>query len=267
MMVSGIVFDIKKFAVHDGPGIRTTIFLKGCAAQCWWCHNPESQESQPLKVQKEHLLEGTIIREEEEIGKRMTSEEVMQEIKQDLLFFEESGGGVTFSGGEPLMQPEFLLELLRLCRDNNIHTALDTSGHAPPEIFADIINEVDLFLYDLKIIDNQSHVSYTGLDNQPILFNLKTLINRKKKVILRFPVIPDITDTEQNLAHVETYIHSLGNGIHEINLLPFHNIAKSKYHRLGWDNRMETIKTPSNTRLQELQLRFEKNGFYVKIGG
>jgi pyruvate formate lyase activating enzyme len=266
-MVSGIVFDIKKYAVHDGPGIRSTIFLKGCPAQCWWCHNPESQDPAPVKVQKEYSIDGETVTEEEEIGTLMTSQQVMMEINKDIIFFDESGGGVTFSGGEPLMQANFLSEILDLCRVNSIHTALDTTGYAPPDVFNSVMNKVDLFLFDLKFIDESKHLNYTGVSNKQTLFNLKTLIQLKKNVILRFPVIPGITDNAENLGQVKSFILTIADGINEINLLPYHNIAGSKYQRLSKENKMIGKKEPSKNRLSELKKEFENSGLLVKIGG
>jgi pyruvate formate lyase activating enzyme len=266
-MISGVVFHIKRYAVHDGPGIRTTIFLKGCASRCWWCHNPESQESEPELVNKINKLNGIDLQESELIGKTMTAHEVLNEIDKDILFFDESGGGVTFSGGEPLMQPEFLSQLLILCKKKSIHTAIDTTGYATLEVFQGIASHVDLFLYDIKFIDDVMHQKYTGVSNCEILQNLKFLINSEKKVILRFPVVPDITDTEQNIYQIKAFISEVKKGSQDVDLLPYHTIANAKYKRLCKENKMLGIREPSPARLNELKKEFEQLGLNVKIGG
>ena len=186
IMVKGIIFDIKHYAIHDGPGIRTTVFLKGCAASCWWCHNPESQCLEIEKTARTNTFDGICVEEEEIVGNLMTVEEVMHEIMKDKVFYDESGGGATFSGGEPLIQPDFLKAVLKHCRNRGIHTTLDTTGYASWETFKSIIPNVDLFLYDIKFVDDSQHQKYTGVSNASILYNLKNLVRHKKKIILRF---------------------------------------------------------------------------------
>ena len=150
-----MIFDIKRFAVHDGPGIRCTVFLKGCLAHCWWCHNPESQLLEPEMTTKKQTLDGRSFVEKEIVGKIMSVGEVMTEIKKDTIYYDESGGGVTLSGGEPLMQAEFLSALVKSCRKEKIHTALDTSGYASTEILRSLIDLIDLYLFDIKIINDE----------------------------------------------------------------------------------------------------------------
>jgi len=266
-MISGVVFDIKRFAIHDGPGIRLTIFFKGCASRCWWCHNPESQESEPETVTRITKLDGIDLEEQELIGKTMTVHDVIAEIEKDIAFFDESGGGVTFSGGEPLMQPDFLAQLLILCSNLGVHTALDTSGYAAPDIFNSIIDKVDLFLYDLKFIDDNWHQKFSGVSNQQILQNLSFLIAAQKNVIVRFPVVPGITDTKENIKQVKSYLTTIRKGISEIDLLPYHAIATGKYKRLCKENKMRGTNEPSQERLRELKKEFEQLSLNVKIGG
>ncbi|OYT13869.1 MAG: hypothetical protein B6I19_02890 [Bacteroidetes bacterium 4572_114] len=165
----GIVFDIKRFAIHDGPGIRTTIFLKGCPLKCWWCHNPESQDIKTFTDVKTIVLDGAPFEKQEEIGKLMSVEELLEIIEKESVFYDESGGGVTFSGGEPLLQHEFLLEILKALKQKNIHTTVDTCGFAKWEIFEQIIDYTDLFLYDLKHIDQKKHKLFTGADNKQMI--------------------------------------------------------------------------------------------------
>lgn len=264
--MKGLIFDIKRYALHDGPGIRQTIFFKGCALRCWWCHNPESQTTTPEIIIKEYSLDGSSFCEEEDVGRYMTVDEVMDEIKREIVFFEESNGGVTFSGGEPLLQHQFLKELALACRQNNIHCTLDTCGYAQSRVMDSIAGLIDLFLYDLKFIDDDLHQQYTGASNSMILENLGRLANNGHDVTIRFPVIPGITDTAGNITMVIDYIHSL-QLIKKIDLLPYHAIAGHKYRLLRKENKMTDTKSPSDARMQELKNIFEKHGFTVRIGG
>ncbi len=267
MKDSGIIFDIKKFAIHDGPGIRTTIFLKGCSLICWWCHNPESQKLEPeLILKSKGSIDNQLADSMETIGKEITVDEVLEEIEKDKIFYDESGGGVTFSGGEALMQPEFLISLLQMCKEKGIHIALDTSGYAQKEIFEKFIEFVDLFLYDLKIIDNAKHMYYTGVSSDLILSNLELLNKKDKHVIIRIPIIPGITDTEENLSQLSDFIKSLRN-IHKVSLLPYNKMGEEKYRRLNKVYKTENIKSPSSERMIEIKNYFEKSGLNVEIGG
>ncbi len=261
---TGIVFNIQRYAVHDGPGIRVTVFLKGCPLRCWWCHNPESLRMEPESIFPS--WEGQGVDKETILGKTMTVQEVMTEIEKELIFFDESGGGVTFSGGEPLMQPEFLKAMLECCHKQEIHTALDTSGYAPPHVLQSIIDHVDLFLYDLKIMDDTIHWKYTGVSNRMILENLQTLSRRGKLVFIRFPVIPNITDTQKNIIDMRVFLTDL-KSIQQINLLPYHRIAEGKYEKLQQENKMAGVTPPSEEQLNGLKKEFEKHGFRVTIGG
>ena len=199
------------------------------------------------------------------VGKEYTVEELMKEIEKDVLYFDNSGGGVTFSGGEPLFQADFLLEVLKECKKRYIHRALDTAGFASREVLASIMDYVDLFLYDLKLIDEKKHIKYTGVSNALIKENLRFLVDsgRAKDVIIRFPVIPGITDTPDNVDDIVEFISSL-KGLREIDLLPFHEVSE-KYNRLDKDYRMTIHESPSRDRLLEIKERFEDIGLYVKI--
>ena len=263
-MLKGFIFDIKRFAVHDGPGIRTSVFLKGCPCSCWWCHNPESIKPYPQKITKTIFLDGKTFKKEEIIGSLMSVFDVMTEIRKDKIFYDESGGGVTFSGGEPLMQSEFLLELLKECKIENIHTTVDTSGFVNEGKLLEIIDCVDLFLYDLKLINNELHKKYTGVSNKVILQNLQILVNRHKPIIIRIPIIPSITDTNENLEEIIDFLNDLP-AIKEINLLPYHNIAKEKYKRLNMEyHRYPKVKQEKLDRIKHM---FKHAGYKVKIGG
>ena len=261
--MQGTVFDIKKFAIHDGPGIRTTVFLKGCPLDCWWCHNPEGRhpESETADVKKETAASAPEI----QVGMPMTVAELMTEIEKDILFYDESNGGVTFSGGEPLMQPDFLAALLTRCRRQGIHTALDTTGYALPEIMARISPLVDLFLYDLKFMDDLRHQKYTGVPNGRILANLRYLVKTGRSVRVRFPMIPRINDTADNLDAMSIFLREMG--LKQIDLLPYHRIHRQKYHRLGQPDRLADITSPQESRIERTRTYFESCGMTVKVGG
>lgn len=265
----GIIFNIKKFAIHDGPGIRTTIFLKGCPLRCWWCHNPEGLRLEPQKITIENKNEKEKLASwetQEIIGREMSVNEIMEEIKKDIIFYEESNGGVTFSGGEPLMQLEFLYSLLHECKKQHIHTALDTSGYSSLEDLKKINNFIDLYLYDLKIMEDQNHIKYTGVSNKQIIKNLKYLSQNGKQTLIRIPIIPEITDTAINITQLGEFISSLNN-VKRVNLLPYHRIGKNKYDKLKMEYKMKDIQSPTNEKMEEIKNDFENFGFQVKIGG
>lgn len=265
--MKGLIFDIKRFAVHDGPGIRQTIFFKGCPLNCWWCHNPESRLCSQEIITEKKPLDGMVFTDEKTVGQWVTPEEVMHEIEKETVFFDESGGGVTFSGGEPLQQFDFLMALLKACREKDIHTTLDTSGYCKEDKFEKLIGEVDLFLYDLKLMDENLHKKYAGVSNRIILNNLKLLSEEGAEVIIRFPVVPDITHTRKNVDALKNYIHTLKPGIHEIHLLPYHNTGKGKYERFSIPDRMNGVGSLNINDLTELKKEFEAIGFEVRIGG
>jgi pyruvate formate lyase activating enzyme len=298
---TGMIFDIKRFAVHDGPGIRTTIFLKGCPLKCWWCHNPEgislSNEiffhdykcmgcKNCVQVCPQGAMittkNGVLISRERCIpcvkcvdvcptgalqiaGYEISVEEVLNNIKKDAHYYSASAGGVTFSGGEPLTQPMFLKAVLKRCGEKGIHTTLDTSGYASLKVFKSIVDDVDLLLYDLKLLNDKQHQKYTGVSNKLIKNNLETASKRGKDIILRFSVIPKITDTKENIDELVSFLSSL-DGMHEIDLLPFHNVNE-KYKRLGKEYKMEDVISPSDGNMKSIKGTLEKMGFYVKIGG
>ncbi len=261
MSDSGYIFDIKKFAIHDGPGIRTTVFLKGCAMDCWWCHNPESQKLEPEEIEK--ATQHDVL---ETIGTKTSVEDILEEVEKDRIFYEESGGGVTFSGGEALIQNEFLYSLLESCKRNNLHTVLDTTGYTKWEILEKISKQVDLFLYDLKLIDEDLHKKYTGVSNKLILENLRKLDKNNSKIIIRVPIVPNITDTEENLNQISDIIKDLKN-VQRVDLLPYNKMGEEKYKRLKRDYRTKDITPPSEERMNEIKNFFEEKSFKVKIGG
>jgi pyruvate formate lyase activating enzyme len=298
----GTIFDIKKFSVHDGPGIRTTVFFKGCPLSCWWCHNPESQSPQPeiqyfesrcilcgdcaaacendaiRFVADKRLWEQSRCRlcgdcaaacsteAVQLVGYTAELAEVMREIERDIPYYDQSGGGVTFSGGEPLQQWEFLAALLERCREHEIHTAVDTSGLAAWSHFERILPYTKLFLYDLKLMDAAKHRRYTGVSNELILENLHRLAKAGANLRVRIPLIPGINDDEANLAASLDFLVSLET-VRQVDLLPYHNIASDKYRRMAHNYALAELETPSDSYMRQLAERFEARGFSVTIGG
>ncbi|MGC9779641.1 MAG: glycyl-radical enzyme activating protein [Candidatus Heimdallarchaeota archaeon] len=262
----GIIFDIKKYAVHDGPGIRTTIFFKGCPMDCWWCHNPESHKIEPETITRKIVTSSSTKachERKEVIGREVTTEEVMKEIEKDMVFYEESDGGVTFSGGEPLSQPEFLIDLLQKCKKRGIHTTLDTSGCASKKELLNIVGLVDLFLYDLKIVDDEKHLHYTGESNKQILGNLKTLAEKGEKIIIRIPIIPTVNDDQESIDQFGKLLSTID--ILRVELLPFHKIGEEKYPQLNKVNRMKDIQKPTKENIEVIKESLEKFGLKVKV--
>jgi len=262
----GIIFDIKRFAVHDGPGIRTTIFFKGCPLKCWWCANPEGQNPNPEEILStlNQNSEGDCLKEI--IGKEVTIEEVMNEVSKDRIFYEESEGGITFSGGEPLLQPNFLSSLLSLCKEEGFHTAIDTSGYASKDVFEEIIDNVDLFLYDLKLLNDEEHIKYTGVSLNLILDNLRYLCEKNKEIIIRIPIIPSITDSSENINQIGEFISNL-ECISRVDILPFNKMGEAKYRRLEKPYMLNNINPPSEERMNEIKKLLETFDLNVKIGG
>jgi pyruvate formate lyase activating enzyme len=266
--MTGTVFNIQRFCVNDGPGIRTTVFLKGCPLHCAWCHNPESiSPEKELLIRNDrcircgscaevcehhapHQTENGVTTTLGEcvqcgrcvevcyaearsiVGAEMTTESVLREIMKDVVFFDQSGGGATFSGGEPFLQHEFLLSLVQACKENNIHTAVDTSGYTLPEILKCVSPFVDLFLYDIKTIDDGKHRAFTGVSNEVIKKNIKNLIDWGKNTIIRVPLIPGLNDDIQSISGIGKFAASM-RMIEEIHILPYHKTGIEKYHRLG----------------------------------
>jgi pyruvate formate lyase activating enzyme len=253
MTSRGIIFNIQRFSVNDGPGIRTTVFMKGCPLSCWWCHNPEGRK------RAIEQLNG------ETVGREITTDELFGIIEKDRIFYDESGGGVTFSGGEPLAQPGFLLKLLELCRMNGIHSAVDTSGYADKALFKKILTKTDLFLYDLKLMDPVKHLRYVEVSNSEILENLKFLLANDANVIIRIPMIRNITATNDNLSQTAIFLMQ-NNRKPKINLLPFHNIGVSKYKKFDQKYRIKKDSELSRDEIMSMASIFEKLGFTVTIG-
>lgn len=297
----GIIFNIQRHSIHDGPGIRTIIFLKGCGLACRWCSNPESQSFgleisfNPEKCirclacvaacprgavaadggapffQRERcdacgacaeVCYAEALRRE---GRSITPEGALSEILKDEAFFVRSGGGVTLSGGEPLAQIDFALRTLELCKMGGLHTAVETAGHVPWEHFERILPYVDLFLFDLKHVDPVKHAEYIGKDNTLILSNLERLTRRSRCIILRTPLIPGFNDSPEELLDIaETAIrHHIG----ELHLLPYHRYGAGKYRLLGKPYPMGDVKEPEGEALVRLRGLLASKGLRVHIGG
>lgn len=266
-MSTVVYFDIKRFAVHDGPGIRTTLFLKGCPLRCWWCHNPESQSPEPFTVKVERKLEGRSVSATRTYGERAEVDDLLEVLMKDKPFYEESGGGVTFSGGEPLMQPEGLLGLLKGSKRNGLHTTLDTSGFAPREVLERVLPFTDLFLYDLKNDDPDLHRKYTGVDNRLIRRNADFLLRSGAQLIFRVPVIPGINSTEEEVDGMVRFLEERKDHLKEVHLLPYHRIADHKYLRMHLKNEMPGVSEPGDDFMESMKSTFERTGLEVHIGG
>lgn len=300
-METALIFNIQKFCLHDGPGIRTTVFFKGCPLKCSWCHNPESQSySQQLlyarekcsrcgqcaKICKEgaiKFINGDLVYQgkkcifcekcldvcvnsaREIAGTSYTVNQLLEEIERDRPFYEESKGGVTFSGGEAMTQIDFLEKLVIACRDSGISVAIDTCGYAPFGSFLRIMDKVELFLYDLKFINPLLHKKYTGQDNRLILENLRELSKRGAKINLRIPLLEGLNSEDVHLEEFIQFIKELK--IDQISLLPYHDIGRSKYARLEMSYPQGTFFSPAEGRMEKIKSRFEEAGFRVSIGG
>lgn len=262
--MQGIVFDIKRFAVHDGPGLRTTIFFKGCPLDCWWCHNPESISPDIQQCKRILKLGSNEFPEPKNIGKRYTVDQLMNEIEKDIVFYEESNGGITLSGGEPLLQGDFIIELAKVCSEKDIHVCVDTSGYFNSCILPKLIPLVDLFLYDIKMIDDTRHKKYTEVSNQLILDNFELLLEEEQPVIVRYPLIPGVNNSDEELERLQNL---LCNRVEEIHFLPYHLISEGKWKRLGLKNRMKGSKELPVDEVERTKDRFINLGYKVKIGG
>lgn len=266
-MLSVDIFDIKRFAVHDGPGIRTTVFMKGCPLRCWWCHNPESQSIKPQVVEVSRKLNGKSVSATLTYGERLSLEKVMETVLRDRSFYEESGGGVTFSGGEPLMQHQALEALLEKSKAMGLNTSVDTSGFGRQDHFKRIAKYTDLFLYDLKNIDSDKHREHTGVDNKLILSNADFLLGLGARLIFRIPVIPGINADGEEMNRIFSFVEERKEKLEEVHLLPYHRIAESKYARLKMKKQLGQIEEPDAAFMEALQSRFQTTGLKVSIGG
>lgn len=251
-MTSGIVFDIKEFTIHDGPGIRTTVFMKGCPLSCMWCHNPEGQLRQPQVIRS---LAG-----ERLAGRRYAAMELATLLNQQAEILRANEGGITFSGGEPLLQAEFIAEVIDLLSDP--HILLDTCGFGKTQEFCSLVDRSDLVFFDLKLIDGAAHRHYTNCSNDLILENLKVLSASGKPFVIRVPLVPGVTDTDENLAAIARTVRGLSGLLH-VELLPYNRAAGSKYQFAGMQFRPDYDETrPLNINVSP----FEEAGVKVSVG-
>ncbi len=266
--ITPYIFKIQRYSIHDGPGIRTTMFFQGCPLSCCWCHNPESQAMDPLPRAKTLGTDLSGLGKPLPLSKELVEELVetlVHEIEKDVIFYDESGGGVTFSGGEPLSRPELLLPLLAACREREIHACLDTSGFASFEILKAAAAKTDLVLFDIKVMEDRD-LAYTGKPVGQILKNLKKLSHLKVNLKLRFPLIPTMTDTRENLCKMIEFL-TKETVYRDIYILPFHTIGEGKYEFLKMKNELKGIGPPTDERVEEVRQMFESAGFNTMIGG
>jgi pyruvate formate lyase activating enzyme len=298
---AGRVLRIERFAIHDGPGIRTTVFLKGCPLRCAWCHSPESQaldaefmprpdrcvrcgactEACPVHA-VEPAAESAALAPDaciacgacvdacptgarELVGRTMSVDALMAEVERDRVFYDESGGGVTLSGGEPLIQPAFALETVRACRLSGIHVAVDTCGHVDPDVLLEAARDADLFLFDVKIMDEARHRTFTGVSNVRILQNLERLARVHPHIRVRFPLIPGVTDDDANVRALGAFLASLH--LRRIDVLPYHRAGLAKYERLRRPYTLPAVSPPGHDVQDHVSRLLEEYGLIVRPGG
>jgi len=300
--MKALIFDIKRFAIHDGPGIRTTVFFKGCPLRCPWCHNPEGVESSREVIAYDErciwcgdcveacpddaisIDGGTITIDRDRctlcgecesvcpsqavrvVGREVGLEELMDEIERDRVFYEQSNGGVTFSGGEPLMQCGFLVDILKECKARGIHTVCDTSGYGSRDCIIETARHTDLFLYDLKHMDGGVHERFTGVSNDRILENLKVLSSSGADVLVRIPVVRGFNDSVENAEKTADFLSTL-RGIVGVSILKYHGAWVGKFRSLGKSSEPYLSGDPSGDTLEKIKGVFEKHGFSARISG
>jgi pyruvate formate lyase activating enzyme len=299
----GVVFNIQRFSIHDGPGIRTTVFLKGCPMHCGWCSNPESIKLHPEIITRDtkcircskcvdvcpqqaiSIVENTRTIQWgkcdyclkcaevcpsgaiEAVGKYMTAAEVLDTVGRDASYYRRTGGGMTLSGGEPLVQWQFALQLLREAKKRGLHTALDTTGYADWRVLDELLNYTDLVLYDVKHLDSRKHQEATGVPNERILENLRRMVGKPRvKVWIRRPVIPHFSDSEEELDKLCKLSITLGHAVEKISLLPYHKFAELKYAATGREYPYQGIPLPSEERMEQFKKLVESHNLRVDVG-
>jgi len=289
-MHTGMVFNVQRFSLHDGPGLRTTVFMKGCPLSCAWCHNPESQSPLQEFVRLRHrcMRCGRCTDEElanpvvsgrgdndveacptgalQAVGETMDAATLVTSLLRDRIFFDESGGGVTISGGEPLMQAAFVTEAMRLLRTEGVHTTLDTCGFARWRDLREAAAHASLVLYDLKLMDDDRHKAATGVSNRAILQNLVALANTHANIWIRVPIIPGVNDDQSNLEATAAFVRPR-TGVQQVDLLPYHPTGEAKFARAGLDYALHGTQTPTHDRLETLAAHFRARGLTTTIGG
>lgn len=299
--IRGTIFNIQRFSLHDGPGIRTTVFFKGCPLSCIWCQNPEGLSRDPLKIRHfqkcigcysciEQCPQGAVKKGTagpltdpdlccscfycvdicptaavEKVGQRVTAEGLLAELLKDRLVFEESGGGVTFSGGEPFMQQEFLFEMLRLLQQEGVHTSVETCGYTAWQNLKQAARLTDLFIYDLKLVDDDQYMKYTGVSGNVILSNLKKLVSSGVEIQVRMPLIKGINDDKYSLEKAADYL--LEAGINYIELIPYHNYGEAKYKKIGREYQLKGMSKYSNEDLNKAKMILNRCGIRTNSGG
>ena len=299
---SAVVTNVQGYSIHDGPGIRTVVFLKGCSLECQWCSNPECISPLPEVGFFKNLCtkcgkcagvcpEGALVYEEGKLpyidrgkctgcgkcssvcsyqalvlhGKPMSTGEVLDAVKKDEMFYRASGGGVTVSGGEPLLKPEFVSELLDKCRRANIHTCMETSGCASESALRQVLPYIDYMLYDLKHMDSEKHRKYTGKPNDLILSNARVVADSGVETLFRMPLIPGINDDEQNIKETAKFLLGSGHNDPRIELMPYHRLGKGKYESLGRQYLLSGLLTPEPEHLESIKRMFEDSGIMCAV--
>lgn len=300
----GVIFNVQHYSIHDGPGIRTTVFLKGCPLRCAWCQNPESQMTHPelffnvdlckgcgkcVEVCPNHAIDlmdgrsrtnrklcnasGECVQvcpndARNIMGQYITAGEVFKQVSADAIFYQRSGGGVTVSGGEPLMQPQFAASVLKLCRDAAIHTTLDTSGYAGWDNARHVLEQADLVLYDFKHMDPVEHKKLTGMSNELILDNAKKIVHELKvRMLARVPIAPGLNDSVENVRATAEFIAKELDDSVRVHLLPYHRLGEAKYERLEKPSQSVSLEPPGDERMADLQRIVESYGLTTVIGG
>ena len=302
-MQTGFIFDIKKYAINDGPGIRMTIFFKGCNLNCQWCHNPESLSpkvqkmynaskcigavkcldncpNDALKLTKEGIVtdfdacnlcgkcaEVCPTKAFEMLGSNIPISDLMKKIDNEAIFFDQSGGGVTFSGGEPLMHSEYLLKALKECGKRMYHRVVDTTAFANLDTVLEVADNCEMFLIDLKVMDSQKHKEFTGVDNEKILSNITELSKTNCEIIFRIPLIKEVNSDELNIEKTAEFMRSLEGNRTKINLLPYHKVAENKLVKLGRSDEFIEFEAPKDDEIQEIISMFKKYGIEASVGG
>lgn len=302
-MSTGLIFDFKRYAINDGPGIRLTVFFKGCNLSCQWCHNPESMSPKVQKMYNAKKCIGALSCIEncpnnalkmtpegivtdyntcnlcgicaevcptkafEMLGSNILISDLMKKIDNEAIFFDQSGGGVTFSGGEPLMNSEYLIQALKECGKRMYHRVVDTTAFASLETVLEVAKHTELFLIDLKVMDTDKHKEFTGVNNEKILSNIVELAKTNCEIIFRIPLIKDVNTTQENIIETAKFLNSLKGNRTVVNLLPYHNIADNKHVKLGTPTKNHVFETPSNQEIKAIIKIFVNYGITATVGG